>query len=284
MKIFFGSLLIFVLVSFLSACTNDFPEPERIRPFFGLIASDIPYAENMDRSIHQNPDICGSCLNENKMYVDFCYSWDNPSDSSYINVTISITESSEDANLVLIEKSKLNNFDWCDYLENAVLKVDEVAVAGTKSLGNGQLFMRDNIVVLIKAGFRYCNWDVKLTPDYSIPEIAEAIDRKIKKSKTYPSASDLKPVIKDIVFEKYPIPYAEEIQVDLLVEPVGSVLLCEFGFPPSRFYASTLTSGYLWLDTMSKIQKNEHELCVFVVSKEGFCADSTFIIQIEPWD
>lgn len=283
MKIFFGSLLMFVLMSFLSSCTNDLSEPKHIRPFFGLIASDIPYAENMDRSIHQNPDIHGSWLNGNKGYVDFCYSWYNHSDSSYINVTISITESIEDANLVFNEKSKLNNFDWCYYLEDAVFEVDEMAVAGTKSMGNGQLFKRDNIVVLIKAGFSYCDWDVKQTPDYSVPDIAEAIDRKIKKSKTYPSARELKPAIKDIVFEKYPVPYAEKIQVDLLVEPAGSVLLSEFGFPPSRFYVSTLTSGFLWLDTVSKIQNNEHKLCVFVVSKEGFCADSTFVIQIEPW-
>lgn len=285
MKIFCESMLIYFLVFFLSACTDDLSEPQHIRPYFDLIASDIPYAENMDPGIDQNPDIRGSWLNKNKRYVEFFYSWYNYSDSSHIKITISITESIEEANWVFDEKSKLNSFNWCYFSEDTVLQVDEIPVAGNKSMGNGQLFMRDNIVVLIKTGFNYCNWDVNQTPDYSIPDIAEAIDRKIKKSKTYASASELKPVIKDIVFEKYPVPYAEEIQVDLLVEPVGSILQTEFGFPPSRFNNnSSVTSGYLWLDTLNKIKNDEYKLNVFVVSKEGFYTDSTFIIQIEPWE
>ena len=273
----FIPFIVFVLTFIFCACTDDLPEPESIRPFYGLIASDIPYAENMDPAFYRNPEIYGSWLVDGGAYVNYAYSWINPIDSSFINIAISITESKSDADMLLQVKKQMYETKWRESLSN-----DDVAVARNTSLGYGRLFTRDNIVVLIETGFIEHELTSMKSPEYSIPDIASTIDRKIKRSKTYASAKELKPAIKDIIFEKYPIPYAEAIKVELLVEPIGSILLTEFGFPPSRFDASTVTSGFLWLDTLSKIKNNEHKLCVFVVSKEGFCADSSFVIQIEP--
>lgn len=276
------SFIFFILVSFLSACDADYQEPAQIRTYTPLIKSDIPYAENMDPYFMHNPEISPSWLNRNKGYVDFCYSWLNRSDSSYIKIIISVAESIDDAGFVLEDKIQLQKNYWGEYFDHDFLNADELPVAGTKSIGKGQLFLRDNIVVSIKTGFQYSDMHSLEAPYYSIPDIALAIDKKIKQSKTYRSANEFIPVIKDIVFEKYPVPYAEFVNVNLLVEPTVSILHSTFCFPPSSFYASTVTSGYLKLDSLNKVEGNEYRLCVTVVSKEGFFADSVFVIQLQP--
>lgn len=278
----FWSLPIFVFVCFLFACDADYQEPAQIRTYTPLIKSDIPYAENMDPYYLQNPEINSSWLSNKKKYVDFCYSWLNRSDSSYINITLSIAESIDDAGLVLEDKIQLQKNYWGEYIEPDFLNADELPVAGTKSIGKGRLFLRDNIVVSIKTGFQYSDIYSLEMPNYSIPELAFAVDKKIKQSKTYHSANEFIPVIKDIVFEKYPVPYAEFVKVNLHVEPTVSILHSTFCFPPSIFYASTVTSGSIMLDSFNKVEGNEYRLCVSVVSKEGFCADSIFVIQLQP--
>jgi len=278
----FRSLTIFVFVCFLSACDAGFYEPAQIRTYTPLIKSDIPYAENMDPTFLHNPEINPSRLSNKKKYVDFCYSWLNPSDSSYINITLSIAESIDDASLVLEDKIQLQKNNWGEFIEPDYLNADELPVAGSKSLGKGRLFLRDNIVVSIKTGFQYSDMYSLAFPNYSITDLALAVDKKIKQSKTYHSANEFIPVIKDIVFEKYPVPYAEFVKVNLLVEPTVSILHSTFCFPPSSFYTSTVTSGYLMLDSLNKAESNEYKLCVSVVSKEGFCADSVFAIQLQP--
>lgn len=262
--------VLIAIVFMAIGCNKENIEPEIIRPLITLTTTDIAPFSGQDLTYNNNFDInVGSSPNEYPASsINFRWTDEN---KEYVQVAIFCTESHEAA-LNLLEFFKT---DHCLSVEEINNEKDIDDIIGDQSYLNGEMFIRDNLVV---RQFFSVDWPI------SVNQIAKSIDEKILLSQTFSSISEVKPRFNKIEFKNNPIPANTELEYTLDANdpgdlPLTYILRFEGLVAPEGFSFDSKDGFYNPEKADSKIDKIGLE--VFTFNKLGFFSDTTVYIQLK---
>jgi len=248
------------------------PQNKLVRSAIRLSPDTLPILkETIEFTASEKPEFWEVGWDDSEKYhvVKFSYSWRN-TDNDFTNVDLIVAETDELACRYLDDRRAYSSLP----LQFQEAK-DLPAVAGDISYGNGNNFIRNNIIVEIRAEGEFA---AKTT------EIAKQIDALLLKSLTAKSAEQFKPGIKKFEIVRNPVKRRSVTMLIIHVkDPMNGTLFYKWRFTPgaeSRGGIEIDESGnYLYYaGTYESVEK----LTLIVINSFGFCSFSTIDIQVEP--
>lgn len=268
--IFIGILAIFLA----KACETDDEDLGRIRVAVKLIATDIPALNGVvEVKGGEKPWIWKAGFSDEVfIVVRFVYWWEK-SDNDFVHVDLLVTENRDLANKYHTEKRETSSVP-IDLLPPE----DQPAIAGDVSFGNGQEFIRDNIVVEIRAEGIFND---------EISEIARQIDDLVLGGPRFVSLSQVKPVIKDFNITKNPVTEGTQTLLTLNIDdPNDQKPFYEWIYTEIAGFGGVVIEDdngdlyYLANAVADNLAANEQELSVLVINEYGFCSDTSSALYI----
>jgi hypothetical protein len=225
---------IFLLFFFIACERNKNPFVPLIpeaRPAIKLTIDSIPALEG-STAFHSDPKprLWQAGMEDEDIYyvIKFTYEW-KVSQDDFVIMDLTVTESRETAQKYLLERRLLSSLPI-----DLQLSQDQPAVAGQISYGNGRDFIRDNLLIEIRAEGQFAE---------KVPEIARQIDALILQNTKLMFAENMRPVIHKFEFSDEPIHYHPILEpqkkIKLIIDvsdPMGGKLYYDWRF--------TVTSGY----------------------------------------
>lgn len=253
------------------ACETDTEDLGRIRVAVKLITTDIPALNGViEVKSGETPWISKAPLNDEVFnVVKFKYWWEK-SEDDFVHVDLIVTENRVLANTYLTEKRETSSI--------LLPPEDQPAIAGDVSFDNGQEFIRDNIVVVMRT---------KGIFDDEVSEIARQIDDLILEGPRFVSLSQVKPVIKDFNIANNPVIEGTQTLLTLNIDdPNDRKPFYEWIYTEIAGFGGVVIEDengdfyYLANAVDDKLAANEQELSVLTINDYGFCSDTSSILYI----
>lgn len=269
--------IIFIgILAILSAktCETDTEDLEKIRVAVKLNVADIPALNGaIEIKGGEKPWIWkAGWSSEVFNVVRFKYRWER-SDTDFVYVDLSVTENQVLALEYLTEKRETSSIPI-----NLQQPEDQPTIAGEISYGSGQDFIRDNIVVEIRAEGEF---------DDETEAIARQIDALILEGHHFASLSQVKPVIKDFNIASNPVIEGTQTLLILNInDPNNQRIFYEWIYTKIAGFGGIIIEDdkgdvYFMANAVSDgVEANEQELSVFVINEYGFCSDTSSAIYI----
>ncbi len=261
------SLTVAATMIFTFSCERNSNDIKIIRPLIYLKTEDIPTFHGMTQIRYDEIPRAGIKDSTGNYTAEVTFSWKSDNGNfSYID--ISATESNESAICILLNSHKLYTNPYIE--ENR----DKPAAVGDLSYYQGVEFIRDNLIVKIHASEIF---------DNSITEIAKYVDAKIRKSPTFTSSAQIRPVIIDFRISKNPV--IERTQTLLIIQtedPNNQEIFHEWRFDKASGYGGIHEDGlgnYYYSSSWADTTDIKLGLTLIAINKYGFCDDSTIYIQ-----
>ena len=230
-----------------------------VRAAVKLTNENIPFLENKNQTkFGEKPWIQQSGI------VKFKYRWEF-SNNDNLSVDLFVAETNELAKNYLTDQRKNASIPMDIYVPK-----DNPAVVGDISYGNGRQFIRDNILIIIRA-------------DTSLIDIAIQIDSLILKSPVYVSAYYIKPKIIKYDIIQNPVKYRSITRLIIeVIDPLDGELYYDWRFTPGSqnwggIDIDSLGDYYYYADTNEPIE----QLTLYAINDSGFYSFKTIYIEVE---
>lgn len=198
--------------------------------------------------------------------IRFEYRWVFTS-GEQVNIQLIVAETAKQAHDYLLDMRK-----YCSAPMDIVAPEDQPCVVGDISFGKGSMFIRDNIVIVIRA---YGEFKDKIT------DIARKIDSLVFKSAVSASATSMKPVIKRFEITQNPVAFESETELVIaLNDPMKGKMYMHWRFAPSRDYGGIFYRGGTYY-YYARSGQPKIWLTLIVLNDSGFYSTSTIEIMIQ---
>jgi hypothetical protein len=269
----FNNILILLLIIFLSNCEKKTDEITHgnIRGAVKLSINEIPTLTGATEiKSGETPWLWKMGWNgDNYDLVKYGYTW-LLSNTNFVDVDMVITESAQQALRYLTEKQETSSIPL-DLLQPE----DQPTIAGEISFGQGRDFIRNNIVIEIRAEGIFNTKTEKL---------AQQIDKIIIRGPSFFSLSEIKPIINDFRITENPVIERTKTMIVLEVEdPNKKDIYFQWRFNTIVGLGGNIAQEngkflYEANSTYTNVETNEEELTVIAINEFGFFLDSTILI------
>jgi hypothetical protein len=275
----FGEIsIVFIgLLVLLSArtCESFNEDPDKIRVAVKLKLTNIPALNGaVETRGGEKPWILkAGWSSEVFNFVKFEYRWEK-SDSDFVFVDFLVFENHELANIYLTEKREYSSLPIELHPPE-----DQPAIAGNISYGNGENFIRGNIVVEIRAEGAFSD---------KTPEIASQIDALILEGPRFHALSQVKPSVEFLGITENPVTEGTQTLIKVNVnDPNNKKLFYKWIHTIITGRGGNVVEGeygdlyYQANAVYDDILVNEEELSVLVINEYGFCSDTSSALYIK---
>ncbi len=265
-------LLFLILVLFIA---TSFCEKNSLNPPFHVVRAAVEIPGDFFPGLENATDIESANQpwffeiqtqeGDTSYVVRFMYGWTFASGEN-LHIRLSVAESAKLAYEYLLDVRKN-----CSAPMDVTAPEDYPCVVGDISFGEGRMFIRDNITVVISS---YGIFEDKIT------EIAKALDALILRSDVGGSVQSIKPRIERFEITENPVAYQSETRLDIvLIDPMRKKLYKYWRFSPTNYSGGIeyRDNTYYYLADSILPQVS---LTLIVWSDSGLCSSSTIEIMI----